>query len=160
MIVPVNYTNNAFIPYMVDLKFISDRTGNTNQLRCFVLSGEETHLDKFYAIQKEGKFSDIQIWYKNTDAYSDIGVQIISLTARSVSYDYTDMIVGNYDECDTAKSSYTSGYKAYSFDSIKQVRSITTLNSTDYTTSRVRNAKFTTSAPISLENDENCFVYE
>lgn len=117
--IATNYINHAFHPFMVDLKLFGNGTNNSPNILCYIYRGNESLLDELYVVQNEEGFSPIEIWYHSTDAYNEIGVQIVSLTRRGTAYDYTDAITANFDGARTPQTSYTSGYTARSFESIK-----------------------------------------
>ena len=118
LIAPANYVNLSFQPYVVDLKLMSSGTANSANQRVFVLRGDESHLDKLYIVQKEDEHSPIEIWYHNTSQYSQISIQVISAVSRALADTLIDDITINDTDPRTAKSNYTSGYTAHSFEDL------------------------------------------
>lgn len=120
LITAPNNVNNAFAPYVADLRLVSNGSGMSTPT-VYLARGDEKHIDKLFIVQKDGERSPIEIWYCNTAAYSQITIQVISVISRILHYDCSHLVILNETDPRTAKSSYTSGYTAYSFDERKFV---------------------------------------
>lgn len=120
LITAPNNVNNAFASYVADLRLVSDGSGMSTPT-VYLARGDEKHIDKLFIVQKDGERSPIEIWYCNTAAYSQITIQVISVISRILHYDCSHLVILNETDPRTAKSSYTSGYTAYSFDERKFV---------------------------------------
>lgn len=141
LIAPANYVNFSFQPYTVDLKLMSSGTENSPNQRVFVARGDEAHLDKLYIVQKEDEHSPIEIWYNNTSQFSQISIQVLSGVSRALADTLLEDIIINDTDPRTAKTSYTSGYTAHSFEDLK------------YTTAVPSADKLATARTISLTGD-------
>lgn len=122
-IAPRNYINNAFAPISVTVIGRANGTGMYSPIVYLSNGDSSSILDKLYVVQNNGSATEsFEIWYKNTETYSQLDFVIYNYHARSGDNNLLDRLV--VGESTTPVDATTTNKTAYSFSDIAIYQSI------------------------------------
>ena len=115
----LNLVNNAFVPYLVTLQFVNGSDKVTPRIYCnYNTAGYKAYFnDLYFVYDPTSPTTDMEVWYKNPNAYSAISIAILSVNKRDDVDAFNKRIV-TYS-MPASQSGFTSGLTAKSFSSLE-----------------------------------------
>ena len=116
-----NHTNNSFDSYLINIRIWvnSSSVSSVNIICPYNVAAFKTHFDKLYLVYDPSSITtDMEIWYNNPAAYSEISLKILAIQRRGDKTNcYSNVTVNSTPN--TSTTGFTSGLTAKSFTELE-----------------------------------------